>query len=249
MNIVDIVASLIAVILIFVPHEFAHAYVADKCGDATARMNGRLTLNPIKHIDPFGFILCVFAGFGWAKPVPVNPANFRRYRSGMFFTAIAGVTVNLIFAFFAYPIYLCILNYAYYANHSYFLQHAFVGALVEILYRTFFYVYAYGLCIAFFNLLPLFPLDGFRVVESLTRQVNPVRRFLRNYGYYILIILVLESFLCTVISEHTNLWYADYFDILGYLQYFAVEIVGYPMRALWNLIIKPEVWLNLYYIF
>ncbi len=82
----------------------------------------------------------------------------------------------------------------------------------------------------------LFRSDGFRVVESLTREVNPVRRFLRNYGYYILIILVVESFLCGVLLEYTNLTFVKYLDILGYLQWFARNIIGYPITAIWNLI-------------
>ena len=83
-ELIEIVAGLIAVIFIFAPHEFAHGFIAYKCGDPTAKMQGRLTLNPVKHLDPAGFILCAVAGFGWAKPVPVNPNNFRKYRKGLF---------------------------------------------------------------------------------------------------------------------------------------------------------------------
>ena len=86
-----------------------------------------------------------------------------------------------------------------------------------------------------FNLLPIFPLDGFRIVEAFTRQVNPVQRFLKTYGFYILIILVLESFLCDVLIRYTDLPYVQYFDILGYwLNWLAQNIVGFPIRALWN---------------
>ena len=83
-------------ILALSAHEFAHAWVADRCGDPTARMLGRLTLNPMKHLDPLGTIMMLLVGFGWAKPVPVNPRNFRNYRQDDLKVSLAGVTMNLI---------------------------------------------------------------------------------------------------------------------------------------------------------
>ena len=83
-------------ILALSAHEFAHAWVADKCGDHTARMMGRLTLNPLKHPDPLGTALMLLVGFGWAKPVPVNPRNYRDYRKDDLKVSVAGVTMNLI---------------------------------------------------------------------------------------------------------------------------------------------------------
>jgi len=232
-QIIEILAGVVAVIFVFAPHEFAHAFVAYKCGDGTAKMHGRLTLNPLKHIDPYGFALCIFTGFGWAKPVPVNPYNFRNFRKGMFLTAIAGVVTNYIIAFIAYPFSLVIARYALAVLES----GTFAYYVILLLYRSFFLIYAYSLSVFIFNLLPLYPLDGFRVVEACTRQVNPVRRFLENYGRYILIILVLESFLCGVLEAYTEIPYVAYFDILGYVHWFAVNILGYPITALWNLII------------
>ena len=246
---IEIVAGLIAVIFIFAPHEFAHAFVAYKCGDPTAKMQGRMTLNPIKHLDPAGFIMCAVVGFGWAKPVPVYPSNFHHYRKGLFCTAIAGVVTNYIIAFIAYPLYLVVLNFLYYANTAFFLENEWLGVIVQIVHYAFFFIYAYGLGIVVFNLLPLYPLDGFRVVEAFTREVNPVRRFLRKYSVYILIILVLESFLCGIIQDYAHLEMAKYFDILGYLQWFAVKIIGYPISALWNLIIDPYVWIDIVMVF
>lgn len=225
---IEILAGIVAVIFIFAPHEFAHAFVAYKCGDATAKMEGRLSLNPLKHLDPAGFLLCALTGFGWAKPVPINPMNFRKYRSGLFLTAIAGVAVNYIIAFLAYPLFLVVFLYAHPATEV-----AYYATMFG--YLSFGYIFLYGLSVVVFNLLPLNPLDGFRVVESLTREINPVRRFLKNYGKYILIALVLESFLCDVLQRYTDLPYVQYFDILGfYLQYFARNILGFPITALWN---------------
>lgn len=237
---VETLAGLIAVIFVFCPHEFAHAFAAYKSGDATPKMYGRLTLNPIKHLDPAGFLLCIFTGFGWAKPVPVYPANFRSYRKGLFLTAVAGVVTNYIIAFIAYPLYLVVFNFAYYNNLDFFNANLFLSAVVQVLYLALFFIYAYGMSIFVFNLLPFYPLDGFRVVESLTREWNPVRRFLGNYGRYILMILVLESFLCGILKRYTTLPYIQYFDILGYLQFFATKIIGFPITAFWNWIINPS---------
>lgn len=222
-------ASIVAVIFVFAPHEFAHAYAAYKCGDPTAKMRGRLTLNPLKHIDIYGFILCAIAGFGWAKPVPINPYNFRNYRKGMFLTAIAGVVTNYIIAFVGYLLFIVVNRYFPVSNDITYYIHYFFSTLFQNLF-------IFNLGVFIFNLLPLYPLDGFRVVEALTRSINPVQRFLRTYGMYILIVLVLESFLCGVLEDYANLPVARYFDILGYVQWFALNILGYPIRLIWNLV-------------
>lgn len=221
--------GIIAVLFVFIPHEFAHAFVAYKCGDPTAKMRGRLTLNPLKHIDPTGFVLCILTGFGWAKPVPIYPYNFHKYRKGLFLTAIAGVVANYIIAFIAYPLFLLIAVYASPAASA-------AVYVVNFFEQVFYLIFAYSLSVAVFNLLPFYPLDGFRVVESLTREINPVRRFLKDYGRYILLILVLESFLCDILSDYTSLPYVHYFDILGYVHWFARNIIGFPITAMWNAI-------------
>ena len=226
-----IFASIIAVFFVLIPHEFAHAFVAYKNGDATAKMYGRLTLNPIKHLDPVGFILCIFTGFGWAKPVPIYPYNFKKYRLGLFTTAIAGVVTNYIIAFVAYPLYLL-----FYAVLMPIAETELAYYTLYIISRIFYLIYLYSLTVFVFNLLPLNPLDGFRVVESLTREINPVRRFLRKYGQYILIFLVAESFICSKIVQYTDLDYFRYFNILGYYLGWFANIIGFPIKALWNLI-------------
>ena len=229
--IITTLASLIAVFFVLIPHEFAHAFVAYKNGDPTAKMYGRLTLNPIKHIDPVGFILCIFTGFGWAKPVPIYPYNFRKYRVGLFTTAIAGVVTNYVIAFIAYPLYLL-----FYSILLPITETEIAHYTVQFIGSIFYLIYFYSLTVFVFNILPLNPLDGFRVVESITREINPVRRFLRNCGQYILIFLVVECFICNQIVERTSLYYFSYFNILGYyLEWFA-KIIGFPIKALWDLI-------------
>ena len=223
------IAALVAIIFVFSPHEFAHAFVAYKCGDPTAKMRGRMTLNPFKHMDPLGFVLCAVAGFGWARPVPVEPYNFRNYRRGLFLTAIAGVVVNYIIAFFGYLLFLVVALYFPEGN-----------AFVYYCYLFFFYLFldlfVFNLGVFIFNLLPLYPLDGFRIMEATTREFNPVRRFLKKYGQYILMGLVIESFVCGLILDYTNLSIIKYFNVLGYVQWFAVNIFGYPIRIIWNLV-------------
>lgn len=225
-------ASLVAVIFVFSPHEFAHAYVAYKNGDPTAKFNGRMTLNPLKHLDPAGFVLCAVAGFGWARPVPINPGNFHNYKKGMFTTAVAGVITNYIVAFFAYLIYVLLIKAFSLIPMSNQLMFMLEDFIITIFYLTF----AYSLYSVVFNLLPFNPLDGFRVVEALTREVNPVHKFLRDYGQMILILLVAESFICNFVSNYYAP--AEYFNILGYVGWFAREIIGYPIQAAWGWILK-----------
>ena len=239
-RLIAILAGVIAVLFVFVPHELAHGYVAYKCGDPMAKMYGRLTLNPVKHIDPYGFVLCILTGFGWAKPVPVNPGNFHHYRRGMFLTAIAGVITNYIIAFIAFPLFLLTLKIQAHGETAMFF--------VSLFQNIFEKIFIYSLSVFIFNLLPLYPLDGFRVVESCTREINPVRRFLKNYGQYILIFLVVESFICDILYVDVGWTYARYFDILGYVQWFAREILGFPITGLWNTVfgypvrIMPFIW-------
>lgn len=215
-------ASVLAIFFVFVPHEFAHAAVAYANGDPTPKLNGRLTLNPIKHFDPIGFVLCALVGFGWAKPVPINSANFKHVKLGLFTTAVAGVVMNYIMALLFYPLYVLSMRLSY--NYGSFLLQMFL-----------YLVFVYNLSIAVFNLLPLYPLDGFRVLESVTKPWNKVRQFLGKYGRMILLLLVAESFICGVAARFLPVF--DYFDVLGYIMQFATDIIGRPITALWGLIL------------
>lgn len=226
-------SSILAVIFVLCPHEWGHAFAATKCGDGTAKAYGRLTLNPIKHLDPLGFVCCALVGFGWAKPVPINPYNFKNYRKGLFLTAIAGVLVNYLIAFVVYLLYVLFVRFALAEMLT---LGAFMSYLGKFIFYTLLNIYSFSLAVFVFNLLPLYPLDGFRVVESCTRQINPVRRFLRNYGQMILIILIVESFICDILSDYVE--WAEYCDILGYVMYFATDIIGYPIKLAWDWILK-----------
>lgn len=222
--IVELLASFCAVVIVLTLHEFAHALVAYKCGDPTPKWEGRLSLNPLRHYDLWGLLCFTFVGFGWAKPVSVNAYNFRNYRAGLILTACAGVVANFILAFLIYPLYLVV---AYYVPDIPF---------ITLLLRDFFYfVFAYSLSFFVFNLLPLYPLDGFRILDAADRRNGRVTRFLRSNGQYILFALIAESFLCKLLVRFGILQMA-WFDILGWFMQFATELLGWPIKALWGLI-------------
>lgn len=215
-------ASFFAVAIVLTFHEFAHAFAATKCGDMTAKWEGRLTLNPLKHFDLLGIVMFTLVGFGWAKPVPINPYNFKNYKSGLFWTAIAGVLMNYIMAFVFYPLFVVIVRLALPLSGR---------PVYDFIYYFFYLVFAYSLSFCVFNLLPFHPLDGFRVVEALNRKHGKVFQFLQRYGYYILLALIVESYICDI----TGL---SQFDILGYVMMFAVNILGAPITLLWNWILE-----------
>ncbi len=171
-------------------HEFSHAYVATTLGDNTARSQGRLTLNPLAHLDPFGTILIFFAGFGWGKPVPVNPMFLRiGYRQGMAAVSLAGPISNIIAAaLFAIPLRAGLVESG--------------GSGFSVLGRTDVLSYAltslvfWNLILAVFNLLPIAPLDGFKVALGLLprKAANSLAR-LEPYGPGILLVVIALGFL------------------------------------------------------
>ena len=146
MDIATIVATAAGIAIAISVHEFGHAYSAHLLGDDTAKMYGRMTLNPIKHVDPLGLLAMIIFHIGWAKPVPVNPMNYKNYRVGNFIVSIAGVCCNLITAIICAVIYKNIPIYG-----------------VQVLAYT---CIMYNIGFAAFNLLPVPPLDGWGVIET-----------------------------------------------------------------------------------
>jgi Zn-dependent protease len=136
-------------------HEVAHGWMSYKLGDPTAYNMGRLTLNPLKHLDPIGALCMLVVGFGWAKPVPVNARYYKNPKRGMALTAFAGPAMNLILAFFGVIIYRVINHFGYLLIPN--------GLLVYVLFLLFYYFAYLNIYLAVFNLIPIPPFDGSRI--------------------------------------------------------------------------------------
>jgi Zn-dependent protease len=165
-------------------HEFAHAWMSDRLGDPTPRRQGRLTVNPLAHIDPIGFVALLLVGFGWGKPVMIDSGYYKSRRRDEFLVAIAGVTMNLIVAvILSFPA-KALLN-MYYSTGS---------ALVENIFYIVYYAVSINICLMVFNLIPCPPLDGWNIVTQLFR-LDRYRWWYKvyQYGQWILIILIISN--------------------------------------------------------
>lgn len=158
-------------------HECAHGWMADRLGDRTARYSGRLTLNPLAHLDPIGAIMFLLAGFGWAKPVPVNPYNLRGDpKQSMLLVALAGPATNLILAIAATILYgaFAVLNIPYF------------GMIMQSIIWV-------NVVLAIFNLIPIPPLDGSKILAGILPGENRWLDQLEQYGIIILLVLVFSG--------------------------------------------------------
>lgn len=187
-------AYFIAIVIAFSAHEFSHAFVAYKAGDSTSRAQGRMSLNPFNHIDPIGMLCFLFIGFGWAKPVQVNPLHFRHYKRDMFFVSIAGVLTNLILAFVFSGIYFFTIPYLFQATNAFLV---FLSYLLQ-------YTIIINLALFAFNLLPIYPLDGFNCIATFMKPTNKFLQFMRRYGSWILLIFIITPVFDYIYSFITN---------------------------------------------
>ncbi|MEE1139193.1 MAG: site-2 protease family protein [Acutalibacteraceae bacterium] len=173
--VISLMASIFVVFCTLPVHEYAHALIATKLGDNTARLKGRLTLAPLAHIDPIGALMILLVGFGYAKPVPVNPRNFKNPKAGMALTALAGPVSNILMTL----IFMILANglSIIYAHTGF----VFANAAVT------FFVAAAGInaSLAVFNLLPIPPLDGSRIVNL----IIPAKYYFKIMKYERYIIL------------------------------------------------------------
>lgn len=170
---------IVTLIIAFSVHEFAHAFVAYKFGDSTAKNQGRLTLNPLKHLDPFGTILIFIAGFGWARPVPVNRFFFKKPRLAGILVSVAGPLSNLLLAALAYLAWYSMLAFGIAENMQLGLMD-FFNIFIQL-----------NMVLFVFNLLPFPPLDGYRIIEDVVpNNVRPRLTQYESYGVLIFLILV-----------------------------------------------------------
>jgi len=185
-------------------HEFAHGWMAHKCGDDTALYMGRLTLNPLAHLDPIGALMFLVIGFGWAKPVPVNPYNFRKPRRDDILVSLAGVSANLLSAA-AFAVVLRVLVMVAGMDNLYagvFSKQLSVVHIAVVVLEMGIFI---NLVLIFFNILPIPPLDGSHVLENLLpwRLREAYVTQIKPYGMFILAGLVLfgGSLLWLLIGE------------------------------------------------
>jgi len=202
MNLSEAILSVPALMIAVILHEVAHGWVAYRMGDPTAKMAGRLTLNPVPHIDPFGTILLpamfILLGspiiFGWAKPVPINPLNFRDLRRGTFFTSIAGVVTNLSLAVVFGIAYRFLYELA--GTVDPFLTKSVIYPLLIFTAKS----VLINLILALFNIIPIPPLDGSKALMSfLSFKYWELFQKYEIYGFFVIAILLFSGMLGKII--------------------------------------------------
>lgn len=205
----ELVLMIPAILFAVTFHEVAHGWTAEKLGDPTARLAGRLTLNPLSHIDPIGALMFVIAKFGWAKPVPVNPYNLRHPVRDMMWVAAAGPAANLVLATLSL-LSVQLLNPVLHGPEIQFFAQPILGILL--------WTYLLNLHLAAFNLIPIPPLDGSQILKGfLPRGALLQYERLEPYGFILLILFLISGAAPVVLRP-----------IVTVLQFFA----GIPARAL-----------------
>jgi Zn-dependent protease len=205
----ELVLMIPAILFAVTFHEVAHGWIAERLGDPTARLAGRLTLNPVPHIDPVGALMFILAKFGWAKPVPVNPYNLRHPVRDMVWVAAAGPAANLLLAA-ASLLVVQLLNPVLRGAELQFLAQPILGILL--------WTYLLNLHLAAFNLIPIPPLDGSQILKGvLPRNARFQYERLEPYGFILLILFLISGAAPNVLRP-----------IVLVLQFFA----GMPARAL-----------------
>ncbi len=213
----EVLIFLLGLTLIFLVstafHEYAHGFAAYKQGDPTPKITGRLTLNPLANVDATGFIMFLIIGVGWSKPMPINPNNFKKYRSGIAKVSLAGVGANLL---------LCVLG-----SFLYILTLNTLGDGGDMIVMLMFYLMWVNAYLTVFNLLPLYPLDGFNFISSFMRGDNKfVQWNIKNAGRTLLYVILVDLLVELLFN-------------ISIISYFLSTIAGWicdPLCNLWQLI-------------
>lgn len=213
MNFFNIVVRAIVLLTAIPIHEAAHAYVADKMGDPTGKYMGRLTLNPMAHFDLLGSLSMILVGIGWAKPVPVNPRNFRDPKKGMALSAAAGPISNLIVAIFS----LAVAKLLMYLNFL-----VGVNTIFSTLFTIFNTMCWINISLAIFNLIPIPPFDGSRIFNYFLSDKFYFK--IMEYEQFIVIGLMLLIF-TGILDWPLSIISGFIFNIMDKLTFF-VDVVG-----------------------
>jgi len=209
----QLVMYMVVLLLAISAHEAAHAWMSNKFGDDTARLLGRITLNPVAHTDPIGTLLIPIVAFilgamgggripliGWGKPTPVNPLRWRNKNLANVMVSIAGILANLLIAIIAFIIFKVLLVTGWFFSMSESLREP-VGLFLQFLLTM-------NVSLAVFNLLPFPPLDGSKILETfLPASMQPVLEMLERYGYLILMVLMYVGFFNAIIGPILSLVY------------------------------------------
>ncbi len=197
-NLLDIIINVPVTLIALTGHELAHAWVSTKLGDPTPRLNGRLTINPLAHLDLVGTLLMIFTGFGWAKPVMVDPRYYKNQKKGMALTAVAGPLANLVMAFLSLLIYaiIFVINQKFTPDMTGVITVSgmILGALA-----------VRNLCFMVFNIIPIPPLDGSKVLGMFLpdRTYYKMLQYER-YSMILIALLSLSGFFGGIIGTGVN---------------------------------------------
>lgn len=206
-----IIIRIPAIIIALTVHEFSHGFAAFLLGDKTAKIDGRLSFNPLRHLDPIGMLCLIFIGFGWAKPVMVDPHQFKYPKQDMAITAAAGPLSNFILAFIVILIYYPLLFLA--VTGSIDMDISYVLDFLWVLFSI-------NIVLGIFNLLPIPPLDGSKVFGFLLPEPLYFRFISFRYGIVFLLVLIYSGQTFNIINPIIIAMYNGYFYIVQRIFFF-----------------------------
>lgn len=204
----SILISILAIIIAVVAHEWAHGFMSYLLGDETAKKDGRLSLNPLKHIDMYGFLCLLVFHVGWAKPVHINPYMYKNRKLGTALTAFAGPFMNLIMAFLAIFSIGIIEKFGLYYTSLFYLLYSFLLPLAYI-----------NIGLALFNLIPIPPLDGSKIVAAILPDsvYNKLIRY-EKFGLVLLFVFIIFGFDMIIDPIHASIFNSMYEFVYNFLQ-------------------------------